>query len=211
MPAVLGQALRKVVLIARLRGLRGAAGWLLTSLCRPQRFEVFVFDLGQPLPPPPAWPGVEVRQLGLAELEALRQRDHSLPVELWYDRIYGLRVCFAAFAEGELAGISWICLPSEPNPFLALRPDEAEVFQTSVLPRFRASSLVYNLSGLTWVCCWRWLAESGFARVYARVPTEQQAWCRGLRYVGFEPVGRLTQRAWSRPRFQLGVEPRPDP
>ncbi len=174
------------------------AAWFARGVFKAQRFIVYEYDLQGPLPPIEYERGVEVKQATREDLLRLRQSKPSLPVEFFYDEIYGLSTCFLTFVDGELAKIVWLSLPGEFNRHFDLRGGEAEVFQVYVLPEFRHLALGVKTAS----CELKWLKDRRYTRAYARLDGSRRAWRHRAENVGYRMIGTITHFAFFCPKFR---------
>ena len=168
----------------------------------PQRFVVYEYDLRGPLPRIGAEPNVEVRLATSDDLKRLRQANPSLPVEFFYDEIYGLSTCFLTFVQGKLAKIDWESLPSEFNRHFHLGPGEAEVFQIYILPEFRRVYLGRAFGRISTHHRLSWLKNHSYEREYDRVARSNRVLCAVLARYGYRRVGAITHLAFYCPKFK---------
>lgn len=194
-------AITKILILLRQEGLRKTAAWFLSNLLRVQRFIVFESEIRGPLPSIQEDPDIEVRQATPENLQSVRQSHPSLPVEFYYDKVYGLRTCFLAFFQGRVAGVSWLSLPGEYNRYFDLQPGEAEGFQIYVLPEFRSYPLSRSLWRRTAYVQQQWLQAHGYRRLYARVPEANREWSRIVNR-RYERIGMITHCAFYCPKFR---------
>ncbi len=180
------------------------AAWFLSSAFVPQRFIVFAFDVPESPPCVEGDPEIEVRQAALEDLRKLREARPSLPVEFFYDEIYGLRTCFLTFFQRKVAGITWLALPGEYNRYFDLGRREAEVFQIYVLPEFRSLPHSLSLVRLSASVRLRWLQDHGYETEYARVPATSPVWSRIVEASGYRRVGVIHQFAFLFRQAPLG-------
>ena len=193
-------AARKAATIWAQEGPRAAVAWLGANLLRPQRFVVMARELSLAWPDERPAPGVEVRVGGTAALPPA-ERD-ALPSEFFFDRIYGLSTGVFAFARGRLARVDWLALPGEFNRFIDLRPDEAESFQTYVLPPYRSPVVGRALARAATFTRLQWLRDQGYASELARVAGGNVSLQRVLQAYGYRRIGSVTQVALYSPRFR---------
>lgn len=186
----------------RQEGLRRSLVWLLSNCTKPKRFAVFVYDIGKPLSDAESDPDIEVRHVSSETLRAIRESDASLPVEFFYDTIYGFSTCFLTFFEAKLAMVTWVALPGEYNPYFKLRSGEVEVNQIYILPQFRSLPLSLALIRVSTRARRVWLKEQGYKREYARIELSQGAWMRLVEDTGYQRIGTLTHFLFYCPKFQ---------
>ena len=194
----------KALIVVRQHGLKSAAGWLLSNAFTPQRFTVFEYTVPHAAIETPKDPEIEVRQATPEELCRLRASHPSLPVEFFYDRIYGLRTCLLALYQGRVAGVEWFSLPGDYNRYFDLEPGEAEIFQLYVMPEFRSLPLVRSLIRLLAGVRRRWMQDRSVTHLYARVKLSERALASILLAAGFRRVGHLTHFAFYCPKFRKG-------
>jgi hypothetical protein len=176
-------------------------GWLAANLLTPGRFLVLARDLQMPLPSEVPSPGIEAHAASAADLRSVRSHGR-LPTEFFFDRIYGLSTCFLAFVRGQVACVEWLSLPGEFNRYFDLRPDEAEIFQSYVLPPYRSPVLGHAVARRARLARFRWLRERGYAVELARVAVSNRPLQRVLRAYGYRPIGQATPFAFHRARFR---------
>ena len=97
----------------------------------------------------------------LEELDRLR-KGLDLPREFYYDRILGLKTCYLAFKDGEIAYIHWIITQGDYSRFLVLPANAVELNYNTTLRPFRGNKLMAKM--VCHIC--RDLKENGFRRVY---------------------------------------------
>lgn len=190
--------INKALVLLKQEGLRKTAAWFLKSLVMPQRFIVLEYNLRGTLPAIQISWDLEVRQVTREELKKFKQSSPSLPVEFFYDEIYGLSTCFLTFVHGEVARVVWLSLPGEFNRHFTLMPGEAELFQVYVLPKFR----LLGINHKTYLYHLKWLKDHGYHRVYARVESSMRAWRQKMEQFGYERIGAITHFAFYCPKFR---------
>ena len=122
------------------------------SLFNINTFVVVGMDLNEELPKYPLDPEFKVIKPTIKELNKLRV-GKNLPREFYYDQIHGVKTCYIAMAEDEMAYIHWIYKKGDYNRFLKLSSDVAELNYNTTLTKFRGRGLmgkmlVYILSDL---------------------------------------------------------------
>lgn len=154
-------------------------------------------SLAVPLPPASSRVEVELRQAVEADLERIWPLYAADPyLYLGSPDAYRARFdrgekCFLAMDGDEIAHVNWICfdwgdaLPSHP---IRLRPDEAYTTDAITPPAYRGN----GLHAVVLRAMLEFARERGRTRAYTLSDTRRVDSHKGLRRLGWRPIGRIT-------------------
>lgn len=156
------------------------------SLFKINTFVVVAFYLDKQIPEYPLDSDFVVLKPTLVELENYR-KNLELPREFYYDKIHGIKTCYLAFCDGELAYIHWIYLKGDYNRFLNLSNNVGELNYNTTLRKFRRRGLM----GKMLVYILKDLKDQGFKKAVGVINAENAPALKGSFNVGFEEARRI--------------------
>ncbi|MFY9398017.1 MAG: hypothetical protein WAR22_06610 [Desulfomonilia bacterium] len=156
------------------------------SALRVNTFWLLEADLTGNLPFIPMDACYRVMKPTLEELGRLRE-GLDLPREFYYDRILGLKTCYLALKDGELAYIHWGITRGDYSRFLVLPEDAVELNYNTTLRPFRGNKLMAKM--LCHIC--RDLKENGFKMAYGIVHEGNQPSLNAAQSAGFRKLRKI--------------------
>jgi len=156
------------------------------SLINVNTFIVVGIDLDGELPAYNLEEGFEVIKPTIEELDKLRG-GKDLPREFYYDQIHGIKNCFIALYENEVAYIHWIYVKGDPNRFLILSDGVAELNYNTALPKFRGKRLQSKMLGYIFED----LRKRGFKEAVGVINEKNPPAIKGAKRAGMEEIGRI--------------------
>jgi len=156
------------------------------SLFKRNLFIVFGISLDKAIPDCPLDPDFTVIKPTLEELRKLRE-GKELPREFSYDEFHGVRRCYVALCDGDLAYIHWVYVKGDYNRFLRLSEGVAELNYNTFLPKYRGKGLAAKMQ----VYILKDLQKEGFRMVVGVVHSENPPALKTALKVGFQEIGRI--------------------
>ncbi len=114
--------------------------------------------------------------------------DHQMPRECYYADILNLHLCFLLYHEDEIALIYWISLPGEYSRFFKLKPDTAELYYVTTLPRFRGRALSEKIA--RYAC--HYLRQAGYRKAVVVIHKTNIASIKPMLRAGFKQFRTIT-------------------
>lgn len=166
---------------------------LVPSLFRNERMLIYSMRLDGSAGRSKTWKAsdsLNVRKGTIEDLIIVRSKMKHLPWELQCDLFDGVKDFFVWVSQSEIRHICWIYYRNDPNRFLALGSDEAEIKSVITFPPFRGKgafpAVVEEIT--------QYLRERGFRCLYGCVEEGNQASIRGFEKSGFSLVGQMRFR-----------------
>jgi len=133
---------------------------------------------------------IEIRKADISELEDLESRAEPAPWEFQCHHYDGVKDFFIASKAEEIQHISWIYYTNDPNRFIKLGHNDAEIKYCITLPRFRGQGIyprvLRTIAG--------YLKEKKFRRVFISTHENNRFSIRGIEKAGFKHVGQIRLR-----------------
>ena len=131
-----------------------------------------------------------IRKGNIEKLKEINRRFKRIPWEFQCHKYDNVKDFFIASDGDEIQHIIWIYYQHDPNRFIRLGPNDAEVKYGLTLSPYRGQRIFPNaLKTLT-----RYLKQKGFSRLYGFVHVDNHPSIRGLEKAGFKRIGRIRLR-----------------
>lgn len=156
------------------------------SALRRNTFVVYGLDLNNPVRDHELSQAFRVLTPTPEELHTLRQ-DLDLPREFYYDKMHGVRTCYLAMSNGEIAYIHWVYVKGDPNRFLKLSEGVAELNYNTTLPKFRGKGLMGRM--MAYIA--RDLQRKGYSKVVGVAHIANGPAIKNALWAGFKEIGRI--------------------
>lgn len=156
------------------------------SLFRINTFIVFECDLNRPLPPIEYDEQFKVLKPTIEELDNVRN-GKDLPREFYYDKFHGVKTCYLALYQNEIAYIHWVYFKGDYSRFLRLREGVAEINYLTTLPKFRGT----KLSSRMLVFTANDFQKLGYKKILIVVHQNTVALIKNIKQAEFREVRRL--------------------
>jgi GNAT superfamily N-acetyltransferase len=160
--------------------------FLYYSLFRVNTFIVYEIDLQGDLPHHELEPEFKVLKPTIEELRLCR-KDLNLPREFYYDELHGVKNAYLVFCGKEIAYIHWVYVKGDPNRFLLLSDDIAELNYNTTLPKFRGRNLMKKMMRYIHLD----LKKQGFKRACGLANAENIAATKSAERSGFKEHSRI--------------------
>lgn len=162
--------------------------YLYFSLFRINKFLAFEYDRIAEAPPFEFEAPFRIEVM--TDAGALRQvcTAHQLPRECYYADILDLHLCFLLYHGDDVALIYWISLPGEYSRFFKLKPDTAELYYVTTLPKYRGQGLSGKIA--RYAC--HYLRQHGYRKAVVVIHETNIASIKPMLRAGFRQFGTIT-------------------
>ena len=160
--------------------------FLYHSLLRVNTFVVYEIDLKGDLPDHELGNEFKILKPTMQELANYR-RSPDLPREFYYDEIHGVKNAYILVKGDRIAYIHWVYVKGDPNRFLRLRDDTAELNYNTTLPEFRGKGLMGKMMRYINLD----LRDQGFSKAYGVVNAENIPAIKSMEKAGFHVHSRI--------------------
>jgi L-amino acid N-acyltransferase YncA len=122
----------------------------------------------------------------LEELSRLRE-GKDLPREFYYDKIHGVKTCYLALHEEEIAHICWLYSKGDYNRFFVLSDSVVELNYATSMPKFIGRGLLSQVLAYAF----RDLKREGYKKVVVLIHEKNIPSIKSFTRIGYREISRI--------------------